>query len=99
MRARGVLVCTLGGSWLVVPEILGYLDPDRFRVFPPSWWRGRRRPGVPPPAEVWVAATLGTLDGIRSLRAYWEAAGPELARLRIFGTPGMGTGLEVEVLP
>ncbi len=89
MAGRGVLVCTLGGSWLVVPEILGYLDPGRFRVFPPSWWEGRPDPPVPPPAEVWVVATLGKPDGIRSLRAYWRGRGLPEGGLRILAPEGM----------
>ncbi len=88
MAGRGVLVCTLGGSWLVLPEILGYLDPGRFRVFPRSWWKGRPAPPVSPPAEVWAVATLGIPDGIRSLRAYWQGLGPAAPALRIFAPEG-----------
>ncbi len=89
MAGRGVLVCTLGGSWLVVPEILGYLDPGRFRVFPRSWWEGRPAPPVSPPAEVWAVATLGKPEGIRKLRAYWQGQGLPDAGLRIFAPEGM----------
>ena len=88
---RGVLVCTLGGSWLVVPEILGYLDPERFRVFPESWWKGRKPAAAGPPDEVWVAATLGRPEGVAALWTYWRRVVPGGCgpRLRVWAPRGV----------
>ncbi len=87
----GLLLYTLGTTWLVVPELLGYLDPERFRVYPASWWRERAPAGVGPPAEVWAATTLGdlALAGVNALRRYWELLGPGAPTLRVFAPEGV----------
>ncbi len=96
-----VMLCTLGGSWLVVPEILGYLDPERFRVFPEKWWHGRGHPKAPPLAEVWVATTLGKPEGVERLQAYWGLLGPDAPVLRVYAPRGvrdLGTPRENELM-
>ncbi|WP_169709632.1 CRISPR-associated ring nuclease [Deferrisoma camini] len=87
----GVLLCTLGTTWLVVPEILGYLDPERYRVYPASWWRERAPAGVGPPAEVWAVTTLGdlALAGVNALRRYWDLLGPGAPALHVFAPEGV----------
>lgn len=77
-----ILLCTLGASWSVVPEIIGFLDPARLPLLsrhPDGRRLDRLRSeyGLEPPAEVWVvttgaAATAASLD---SLRRWWEAVG------------------------
>ncbi|GAB6064770.1 CRISPR-associated ring nuclease [Deferrisoma palaeochoriense] len=88
---RPVLLCTLGGTWLVVPELLGYLDPERVPVYPAAWWAGRARPSVGPAEEVWAVTTLGqrALQGVAALRRYWALLGPGAPRLRVFAPAGV----------
>lgn len=75
-----ILLCTLGTTWAVIPEILAFLDPERFPLFGDSEaakalrekaaaWR------LAPPDEVWVVTTQddATRAGLEALAEWWES--------------------------
>ena len=87
--SRHLLVCTLGASWAVIPEVYGFLAPDRlplYRHHPDAETldRQRKEQGLVAPDEIWVCTTLGkaTQAGIANLQA-WQAQLPSIP-LRIW---------------
>ncbi|MFO1322234.1 MAG: CRISPR-associated ring nuclease [Burkholderiales bacterium] len=59
-----LLLCTLGASWAVVPEIVGFLAPavvDLYRHHPRADELAavRARHGLLPPDEIWIVTTEG----------------------------------------
>ena len=72
--SRNLLICTLGASWAVIPEVYGFLAPDRlplYRHHPDAETLTRQRGdlGLAAPDEIWICTTLGdaTQSGIASL--------------------------------
>jgi tetratricopeptide (TPR) repeat protein len=70
-----LLVSTLGGSWGVIPEVLGLLDPERVPIYAehpagPSLARLREQHDLQPPDEVWLCTTAGdtTREALAQLR-------------------------------
>ena len=87
--SRNLLVCTLGASWAVIPEVYGFLAPDRFPLYrhhPDAGTLTREcsAQGLVAPDEIWVCTTLGrsTQASIEDLLA-WQAQLPGLT-LRIW---------------
>lgn len=85
-----ILVCTLGTSWAVVPEVLGFLAPeqlDLYRDHPEAAALAGERQALAtrPLAEIRIVATGGpqVQAAIDSLRQWWTALAPPV-RLRIF---------------
>lgn len=58
-----ILLCTLGASWAVIPEVLGFLEPERtvdlYQNHPDHVALLAKRAGLdlPPVTEVWVVTT------------------------------------------
>lgn len=89
-----LLLCTLGASWAVIPEVFGWLGPeqldlyaahpDRDTLFAPV-----REHDLRPPDELWVCTSEGeqTLDSLDKLCAWWRALGEPLP-LRIWTAAG-----------
>jgi adenosine deaminase len=78
-RAHAILVCTLGASWAVIPEILGFVAPEILPLFDrhPSRERLaklRRDWNLPIPEEIWVVTTEGekTTASLRQLAEWWK---------------------------
>jgi adenosine deaminase len=76
--ARHILLCTLGGSWAVIPEVFGFLDPVRLPLYREHPDRAgldrlRKAAGLLPPEEIWVGTTRGEAT-TRSLEALWRWA-------------------------
>lgn len=89
-----ILVCTLGGSWAVIPEVYGFLAPDRlplYRHHPQAeeFERQRAEYGLTAPDEIWVCTTQGrkAYDGIAAL-AEWCRLLPMPPVLRIWTAAG-----------
>ena len=87
--SRHLLICTLGASWPVIPEVYGFLAPDRlplYRHHPDAETLDRqyKDQGLVAPDEIWVCTTLGkaTQTGIANLLA-WQARLPAIP-LRIW---------------
>lgn len=77
-----VLLCTLGQSWAVVPEIYGFLAParlDLYRHHPEASALAatRERHGLEEPSEVWILTTASPRldEGVRRLGAWWRWIG------------------------
>lgn len=84
-----ILLCTLGGSWAVVPEVYGFLAPDRLPLYRNHPDAGdlvaeRARLGVGEPGEIWVVTTGGETarSSAQLLRTWWRRLGaPGVLRL------------------
>lgn len=84
-----IFLCTLGGSWPVIPEVLGCLAPDVFRL-----WPAAARPALEhaaPPAEVWAVTTLdpSVVQAAEELCSYWRRLPGVPPRLRVFAPDGV----------
>lgn len=98
-----LLLVTLGASWAVVPEIYGWLAPERFPLFArhPGWSAldsQRHAYGLSAPAEIWCVTTGGekALASVRALRD-WHARLNDGTELRIWiaaGTDQLATAEE-----
>lgn len=60
-----ILLCTLGASWAVIPEILGWLAPDTLDLYAHHQQRDvldalRDSHALLPPDEIWVCSTEGS---------------------------------------
>ncbi|MEW6280032.1 MAG: CRISPR-associated ring nuclease [Candidatus Eremiobacterota bacterium] len=79
-----LLVATLGGSWAVIPEALGYLDPARLPLYPDAQ-------GVFPVDGIWVATTDHDTvrQSVEHLREWWRLLG-EPGRLGIWQARNTG---------
>ena len=76
--SRNILLCTLGASWAVIPEVFAFLEPalplyhrhpqrDRLETL-------RNQQALEPPEEVWVCTTHGEQParGIEALKEWWR---------------------------
>ncbi len=78
-----ILVCTLGGSWAVVPEVYGFLAPDRLPLYSDHPHREqmkqvRERWQLSSPDEIWVGSTLGeqAKHAVKQLCTWQRLLGP-----------------------
>ncbi|CAI8770815.1 CRISPR-associated ring nuclease [Methylocaldum szegediense] len=85
-----ILLCTLGASWAVIPEVYGFLSPDRlplYRSHPQraDFERQRHEYRLEPPDEIWVCTTQGDKpeEGIAALLD-WHARLEHPPMLRIW---------------
>ncbi|MGY6214198.1 CRISPR-associated ring nuclease [Methylolobus aquaticus] len=100
-----ILVCTLGGSWAVIPEVYAFLAPERLPLFREHPQGGelaglRAQYALSAPNEIWVCTTEGdrTLAGLQSLLD-WHAGLFEPPALRVWqaaGTDQLGNQSECE---
>ncbi len=91
---RNILLCTLGASWAVVPEIFGWLAPDTLDLFAHHPQRValdalRVQHGLQPPDELWICTTEGaqTQVSLQLLNDWWQRLGVPLP-LRIWSAAG-----------
>jgi len=105
-RERGtILLCTLGASWAVVPEVFGVVAPrilDLFRDHPrrAKFAEELARRGIHEPTQVWVATSGGTERGLGALVECWRAI-PCAPPMRIWvaeNTQNLATAEECEEL-
>lgn len=89
-----ILLCTLGASWAVIPEVYGFIDParlDLYRYHPAreSLDRLRREHAIPGPDELWLTTTEGrqTRESLASLRQWWNLLG-EPVPMRVWCATG-----------
>lgn len=79
-RQRHILVASLGASWAVVPEVLGWLAPDWVDLYARHPQLAelqdlRRRHALATPHEVWILTTGGDLaqQSADRLCQWWQA--------------------------
>ncbi len=79
---RNILICTLGASWAVIPEILALLDPELLPLYRQHPGRERleelrREWNLAAPDEIWIVTTEGkrTTRSLENLAAWWRLLG------------------------
>lgn len=86
-----ILVSTLGGTWAIVPELLGLFDPQKLPLYQNHPRRRSladmvARHGLAPPDEIWLCATGDCPQ--HTLKAWRDLAGLDLP-LRIWYPAGV----------
>jgi adenosine deaminase len=92
--SKNVLLCTLGASWAVIPEIFGWLAPDLLDLYAhhpqrPQLDALRAQHGLRAPDELWICSTEGeqTQKSLAQLHCWWQGLGAPLP-LRIWTAAG-----------
>lgn len=93
-KPRAILLCSLGASWAVIPEVFGWLAPkllDLYTHHPhaDTLAQTRDRHGLKAPDELWVCTTEGeqTRKSLVRLHAWWAELGAPVP-LRIWRAQG-----------
>lgn len=84
----GILLCTLGTTWAVIPEILGFIAPDPFDLYQnhPQCQRLREQVAAfPKPGAIWIVTTdaVQTTQSLRQL-AQWRGLLSHPPELRVW---------------
>ncbi|HXF47491.1 MAG TPA: CRISPR-associated ring nuclease [Burkholderiaceae bacterium] len=89
-----LLVCTLGASWAVVPEVFGFLAPALLDLYAHHPQREalaalRAQHTLAAPDELWIVTTEGeqTAASLARLRTWWRQLGAPLP-LRVWSAAG-----------
>ncbi|MCC7083010.1 MAG: hypothetical protein IT530_20275 [Burkholderiales bacterium] len=100
-----ILLCTLGASWPVIPEIFGFVAPNRLDLYVRHPRRTqldqlRREYALREPDELWICSSEGhqTEASLGHLNAWWQRLGAPLP-LRIWtarGTDQLATQAECD---
>jgi adenosine deaminase len=100
-----ILVCTLGASWPVIPEVFGFLAPGRLDLYAYHPQRARldalrAEYALEEPDELWICTTEGrqTATSLAHLKIWWQRLGEPLP-LRIWtaqGTDQLATQTECD---
>lgn len=94
MPPTNILLCTLGASWAVIPEILGWLAPDVLDLYAHHPQRAaletlRTAHALQPPHELWICTTEGRQAeaSLTGLREWWQRLGAPMP-LRVWTAAG-----------
>lgn len=103
--SKNILLCALGASWAVIPEILGWLAPTLLDLYAHHPQRAaldtlRAQHRLQSPDELWIYTTEGaqTQASLSQLHAWWLRLGAPLP-LRIWtaaGTDQLATQAECD---
>lgn len=95
-RSINILLCTLGASWAVIPEIFGWLSPMRLDLYAHHPQRAaldalRARHALRAPDELWICTTEGsqTKNSLNFLNDWWHRLGTPIP-MRIWVAAGTG---------
>jgi adenosine deaminase len=104
-KKMNILLCTLGASWPVIPEIFGFVAPDQLDLYAEHPNRAqlaelRAKHGIAAPDELWICTTEGaqTQKSMSQIKAWWALLGAPLP-LRIWtaaGTDQLATQAECD---
>lgn len=93
-NSKNILLCTLGASWAVIPEIFGWLAPGLLDLYAHHPQRTRldalrQQQGLQAPAELWICTTEGTQTqrSLALLQEWWKHLGAPMP-LRIWTAAG-----------
>ncbi len=80
-----ILITTLGYTWEIVPELLGFTNPDHVNFYAEHPHRdaimeSRRRAGILPVDECWIVTTRGETNAALAEVERWHSALPENGR-------------------
>lgn len=91
MKTKALLLGTLGGSWAIIPELLGFTNPDEIRLFSQRDDIREISAGLPEIDEIWLATTLGDIAkaGIEKLRRWQGLIGSGSPPIRIWAPEGI----------
>ncbi|OIP17366.1 MAG: hypothetical protein AUK51_07995 [Comamonadaceae bacterium CG2_30_59_20] len=94
LTPKNILLCTLGASWAVIPEIMGWLAPQVLDLYAHHPQRTaldalRAQHQLQAPDELWICTTQGaqTQASLAGLHAWWQLLGAPLP-LRIWAAAG-----------
>ncbi len=89
-----ILLCTLGASWAVIPEVFGFVAPEVLDLYAHHPQRStldelRRASALAAPNELWICTTEGekTLSSLKNLREWWQGIGAPMP-LRVWRAAG-----------
>jgi len=92
--SKTILLCSLGASWAVIPEVFGWLAPNLLDLYAhhphaDALAQTRDRHGLKAPDELWVCTTEGeqTRNSLVQLHAWWAQLGAPVP-LRIWRAQG-----------
>lgn len=92
--SNNILLCTLGASWAVIPEIFGWLAPNTLDLYAhhpqrPQLDALRQQHKLRAPDELWICTTQGeqTQQSLAQLHAWWQGLNTPLP-LRIWTAAG-----------
>ncbi len=93
-KNKNILVCTLGASWPVIPEVFGFLAPDLLDLYGEHQQRDelealRKQYDLQAPHELWLISTEGsqTKRSLDCVRTWWSRLGAPIP-LRIWTAAG-----------
>ncbi len=86
MRKKALLLGTLGGSWAIIPEVLGFTNPEQIKLFARREDLGEISENLPQIDEIWLATTNGEISRSASvnLRAWQKLVGNASPTVRIW---------------
>lgn len=94
LPSNNILLCTLGASWAVIPEIFGWLAPDTLNLYAHHPLRAhldglRQQHDLRAPDELWICTTEGVQaqKSLARLHTWWQGLGAPLP-LRIWTAAG-----------
>lgn len=92
--SKNILLCTLGASWAVIPEIFGWLSPGVVDLYAHHPARAmldalRAHHRLQPPDELWLCTTEGvqTQTSLTLLHDWWQRIGTPMP-LRVWTAAG-----------
>ncbi len=91
MRNKMLLLGTLGGSWQLIPELLGFTNPEQIKLFAQRDDLTDVAVGLPLIEEVWLVTTAGDVAGnsVKKLREWQQLMGHHAPTIRIWAPEGV----------
>lgn len=93
-----VLLCTLGTSWAVIPEVYAFLMPEicpLYAAHPEPTTKFRHEVTLPKIDELWVVTTAGGND-TNKIKTWWDMLGSP-GPLQIWETSATNATTQAEV--
>lgn len=91
MRKKALLLGTLGGSWSIIPELLGFTNPEQIRLFAQRGDLAEISAGLPLVEEIWLVTTAGEVADVATskLRKWQKLLGNNSPIIRIWAPEGI----------
>lgn len=91
MKMKMLLLGTLGGSWSIIPELLGFTNPDQIKLFSRRSDLADISAGLQTVDEIWLVTTTGVIAGnaVKKLRGWQTLLGSNAPIIRIWAPNGV----------
>lgn len=89
MKKNALLLGTLGATWAIIPELLGFTNPDEIRAFAQRKDLGQISGELRQIDEIWLVTTLGTEKSVIALREWQKLIGKAAPVIRIWAPKGI----------